>query len=144
MNHTQQKGRGSAPGQFKNSRTNHSAATRRTQPPFSRSALDRLPKFFCCVVHLGSWDAAYKDPRPAILIPENADVLDYDWSKIFKATPKREGHKIVIVERGRASEDCAKSVAMSLAAIGFSRVIVCADGKFTEDGHPFKLYGGRS
>jgi len=117
------------------------ASTRRLQPPFAKSVLERLPKFFCPVVYLGDWNAAFADPRPAVLIPENADVLDYEWSKIFKATPKREGHKIVIVERGRVSEDRAKSVRMSLLAVGFSRVIVSADGRFMEDGFPFRVYG---
>jgi hypothetical protein len=140
-NNFQQKGRDSAPGQFKNQQLNHSHAPRRTQPPFAKSALERLPRFFCPVVYLGDWNAAFADPRPTALIPENADVLDYDWSKIFKATPKREGHKIVIVERGRVSEDRAKSVRMSLLAIGFSRVIVSADGRFLEDGCPLKVYG---
>jgi len=120
---------------------NHSAPPRRLQPPFAKSALERLPKFFGLVVFLGDWNAAFADPRPTVLIPENADVLDYDWSKIFKATPKREGHKIVIVERGRVSEDHAKAVAMALLAIGFGRVMVSADGKFLEDGAPLRGYG---
>jgi len=85
------------------SRLTHAPA-RRPQPPFAKSALERLPKFFCPVVYLGDWNAAFADPRPAVLIPENTDVLDYDWSKIFKATPKREGHKVIIIERGRVSE----------------------------------------
>lgn len=142
-NAAQQKGRDSAPGQFKKSHANHSAAARRNQPPFSRSAIERLPKFFCCAVHLGDWNAAFADPRPAVLIPENTDVLAYDWSRIFKATRKIEGHKVITVERGRTDEDHAKAAAMSLLAIGFTRVIVVADGRFLEDGSPFKVYGAQ-
>jgi len=141
MNPAQQKGRVCAPGLHQKTQGNHSGAPRRPQPPFAKLALERLPKFFGLVVFLGDWNAAFADPRPAVLIPENADVLDYDWSKIFKATPKREGHKIVIVERGRVSEDRAKAVATALLAIGFTRVNVCADGRFLEDGCPLKVYG---
>jgi len=141
QNNAHKKTEGGNLGQFKNSHTNHSAPSRRLQPPFAKSALERLPRFFCLVVYLGDWNAAFADPRPAVLIPENADVLGFDWSKIFKATPKREGHKVVIVERGRVSEDRAKAVAMALLAIGFTRVNVCADGRFLEDGCPLKVYG---
>ncbi len=77
-NNFQQKGRDSAPDQFKNQQPNHSHAPRRTQPPFAKSALERLPRFFCPVVYMGDWNAAFADPRPALLIPENAAVLDLD------------------------------------------------------------------
>ena len=143
QNATQQKGWDSAPSPFKNQHANHSHAPRRTQPPFAKSALERLPKFFCAVVHLGNWNAAFAHTRPAVLIPETTDVLDFDWSRLFKATRTHEGHKAIIVERGRVSEDRAKSVAMALAAIGFSRVIVSGDGRFLEEGCPFKVYGGQ-
>ena len=123
---------------------NRSALPRRTQPPYSRTALDRLKHYFCLVVYLGDWIAAKADSRPAILIPEDAEVLSYEWTRILKATPSHEGNKVVIVERGRVDEDHAKSVAKALLALGFSRVIVSSDGRYLEDGAPLRVFGVQS
>ena len=111
-------------------------------PPFGKRALERLPFYFCAVIYLGDWNAAYADPRPAVLIPEDADPLSYDMGRIFKATPSRDGIKAVIVERGRIPEDLARIVAMKLLAIGFDRVIVVNSSFHDEDGCPLRVYGG--
>ncbi len=136
-----QKNWGGHPSYSQNPRATHSAATILPQPPYSRTALERLPNYFCLVVHLNDWDAVLKDSRPAVLIPENADVLSFNWTRIFQASRTHEGHKIITIERGRVSEDDAKAAAIMLLTIGFSRVIVCADSEFGSS--PFKVYGVR-
>jgi len=133
----QKNSRGFTPGIQKKPQANHKLAGRIKQPPFARTALDRLPMFFAPVVHLGDWNAAFADPRPAVMVPESADVTDFNWKMILKATPNRYGHKVIIVEAGRASESRIKSVASSLVAVGFTRVVVA-----TDDG--IKIFGGVS
>jgi len=95
MNAAHKKTEGGNLGQFKKTHTNHSAPTRRPQPPYAHTARRRLSEYMrnkiaafgTLFVHAGrdAWDWKI-DPRAAVLSPEDQDPALLDWSVCKLAT----------------------------------------------------------